>query len=113
MKLIKQPLAIDDIKQIRQKFGDYVKITADIEKKEIVVGSRLHADGEKTLLENGSYQDDVWGGGLDFISNEIDATAVLNLRPRLDNNSLEILDPERRKKFILIVKNIFAKLWQN
>lgn len=113
MKLVRNPLSAQEINDIREKFGDYIKITADIEKNEIVVGCRLHADGEKILLTNGSKQDDIWGGGLDFISKEADATAVLNLRPNLDNNSLEILDQSRRKKFLNLVEEIFIRLWQN
>jgi hypothetical protein len=113
MQLAKKKLSIEQIRQVQKKYGDYIKITADIEKKEIVIGCTLHVDGEKILLENGSRQDDIWGGGLDFISKEIDATAVLNLRASLDNNSLEILDPRRREKFIALVKDIFEYLWQS
>jgi hypothetical protein len=113
MKRVTAPLSVQRIDNIKKKYGDYIKITADIEKNEVVIGCELHADGEKILLNNGSKQDNIWGGGLDFISREVDATAVLNLRPGLDNNSLEILDQQRRTKFLNIVKNIFTLLWQN
>lgn len=111
MDLIKATLDIKAINNLKNKYGNYLKISADIARQILVAGCELHADGEKILLEKGSKQDDIWGGGVNLTSKEIDATAVLNLRPRLNNTSLEILDPDRRKKFIDIVRKIFAVLW--
>lgn len=37
---------------------------------------------------------------------------MLNLRPRLNNDSLEILDPDKRTAFIDIIKYLFKELWQ-
>ena len=86
-------------------------MTVDIEKECLVVGGELHADGERLLLDDGSKQDNIWGGGINLKDKQIDATAVLNLRPRLGNDNLEILDPQRRVKFFSVVKKIFQKLW--
>jgi len=110
MELIQAPLTAKMIKTLKIKHGNYVKVTADIVNQVLVVGTELHADGEKILLENGGKQDDIWGGGINFSSKEIDTTAVLNLRPRLNNSSLEILDPNRRKMFIKLVGKIFINL---
>ena len=41
----------------------------------------------------------------------IDTTAVLNLRPRMKNDGMEILDPARRETFLDIVRKYFVKLW--
>ena len=111
MKFFDYPLTFNDIKKLQNKWGDYLKVTVDIEKKWVVVGGELHADGERILLEKGSNQDDIWGGGVNLKNKQIDTIAVLNLRPRLGNDNLEILDPERRKKFIEIVKEFFKPLW--
>jgi hypothetical protein len=111
MKYQETPLSLEKISKLNQKYGDYIKITADIDKGCLVIGCPLHADGEKILLEKGSKQESVWGGGLSFTSKEIDCSAVLNLRPNQNNPSLEILDPDRREKFINTVKNIFKVLW--
>lgn len=111
MKLINKPLSKTQLAQIRQKYGDYLKLTVDLEKEQLVLGTELHADGEKILLENGSQQDNIWGGGINLGDKIIDTTAVLNLRPKLNNDSMEILDPERREKFIKIVRKIFVSLW--
>ena len=112
MKYVDKPLKKSEIEQIKKEYGDYVKVTADIEKGDLVYGCMLHADGEEILLKNKSRQDDVWGGGIDLRNKITDCTAVLNLRPKLENSSLEILNSDRRNKFIKIVKKIFKTLWE-
>jgi hypothetical protein len=111
MKYIKSPLSLKEISSFNQEYGDYIKITADIDRGDLVVGCPLHVDGEKILLKKGSRQELIWGGGLNFAGKEIDCSAVLNLRASQGNPSMEILDPERREKFINTVKNIFKALW--
>ena len=111
MEFIDKILTKDEIVNLQKVYGDYVKLTIDLEKEWLVVGSALHADGEKVLLERGGKQDNIWGGGIDVESKQVDTTAVLNLRPRLGNDSLEILDTQRREKFIQVVKKYFANLW--
>ena len=111
MKFVDKPLSLKEIKFIGDKYGEYIKVTVDIERKVLVAGCKLHADGEKILIEKNSRQDDIWGGGISLGTKEIDSTAVLNIRPILNNSSLEILDPKRRKKLINTVTRLFAKLW--
>ncbi|MGI5826527.1 MAG: DUF5674 family protein [Patescibacteria group bacterium] len=112
MRYLKNVLSPGEIEDLKREFGSYVKITVDLGLEQLVIGCELHADGEKILLEKGAIQNDIWGGGINFITKEIDTTAVLNLRPSLDNNSLEIIDPDRRNKFLSIAKKIFTNLWQ-
>lgn len=112
MKYFDVPLLKEDIDNIHKTYGEYVKITADLENKRIVVGCELHADGEKILLEKGGDGDNIWGGGIDFIVKDVTTTAMLNLRPRLNNDSMEILDPKRRTSFLELVRSYFNKLWQ-
>lgn len=111
MKFFDCPLTLDEIKRLQTEWGGYLKVTVDIERNWLVAGGELHADGERILLEKGSRQDNIWGGGINLHDKQIDTTAILNLRPRLNNDNLEILDPERRRRFIKIVKEIFKRLW--
>jgi len=106
-----EKLTAEDIRNLKEQFGPYVKVTADIDKGWVVIGGELHADGEKLLLEKGSQQDNIWGGGVDLENKLVDATAVLNLRPKLGNDSMEIIDSSRREAFIGLVKKIFGELW--
>ena len=111
MEFVDKILTKDEIVNLQKVYGDYVKLTIDLKKEWLVAGSALHADGEKVLLERGGKQDDIWGGGINFESKQVDTTAVLNLRPRLKNDSLEILDTQRREKFIQVVRKYFDNLW--
>ena len=110
MLLISSSLSQKDLKSLRKTYGSYLKVTVDIAKQILVAGCELHADGEKILLESGSLQDNIWGGGINLITKEIDATAVLNLRPKFQNTSLEILDPQKRQKLIAVVQKMFSNL---
>lgn len=112
MNFIYKPLSKEEIEDIQKEFGDYVKITLDLENGWMVVGSELHADGEKELLLKGSSSDNIWGGGINLKDKTIDATAVLNLRPRLGNDSMEVLDPIKRQRFFDIIKKYFVILWR-
>lgn len=111
MEFIDRVLTLKDIEIIKQQYSDYLKLTIDLENSWIVAGCELHADAEELLLKKGSRQDNIWGGGINLKDKLIDTSAVLNLRPRLNNDNLEILDQEKREKFINIVKNYFQELW--
>ncbi len=111
MKYVDAKLTLDEILQIRKDFGDYVKVTVDILNNRLIVGCELHADGEAILLEKGGKQDDIWGGGVDFTNNSIKTFAMLNIRPRLDNDSMEILDSKIKAEFNKVVKDLFENLW--
>jgi len=110
VEFIDKKLTNNEILSLRKKYGDYIKLTVDIENAWIVAGGKLHADGEKILLDKGARQDNIWGGGINLNDNQIDTTAVLNLRPGLGNDNLEILDKEIRNKFHSIVKTYFEKI---
>lgn len=112
MDYIDHVLSHEEIFSLHKQLGRYAKITADITRQKLVIGSEYHADGEEILLKKGSSQKNIWGGGINFEKKEIDTIAFLNLRPTSGNLSMDILDPERREKFISIVKKIFGRLWE-
>lgn len=98
-------------KQIRDAEKDldgYIKITIDIVQKAAVIGGRLHVDAEKMLLNSGSRQDDIWGGGYDIQSRQIDFNSIINLRPTAENPSEEIILPAVREKFEELLKYFFG-----
>lgn len=111
MDLIDKKLTKSEVRNLRKKYHDYIKLTVDVKNEWVMVGGELHADGEKILLEKGSKQNNIWGGGINLVDYQIDTTAVLNIRPRSNNDSMEILDPEIRKKFHDIIKKYFKELW--
>lgn len=107
IKIGKMPTE-NEIQQMSEAFGDYIKLTADTSQEILYGGCKLHADAEKILLENeGSKQKNTWGGGVDLKSKKIDCNAIINIRPHDNNPSPEILNPEIRNKFINLVKKYF------
>ena len=56
-----KPATKEEIKSAREEFGIYIKITIDILKGVCTLGGKLHADGEKFLIEKGSKQENIWG----------------------------------------------------
>ncbi len=111
MKYVDTKLSYEDIQQLRKDYGDYIKVTVDILNNRLIAGCELHADGEAILLEKGTKQDYIWGGGIDFTNNSVKTFAMLNIRPRLNNDSMEILDVKIKAEFNMVVKNLFENLW--
>jgi Protein of unknown function (DUF5674) len=91
-------------------YGTLVKANVDIAKKLLVVDMEMHADGESYLLENGSLQNDLWGINLhpdkfgfdDFV--EFDS--MINIRPRQNNPSRDVMDEKIRKQIREIVAGV-------
>lgn len=91
-------------------YGTLVKADVDIAKKLVVVDMDMHADGEAYLLEQGSAQVDLWGinihpdkyGTDDFI--EFDS--MINIRPRQDNPSRDVLSEEVRSRIRELIAEI-------
>lgn len=106
--LIKDKVSAEDIKKASEEHGDYIKIEVDVRNGLMAIGGEWHADGEKVLLENGSQQADVWGGGLVQSSGQIDFNSLINTKPKQGNMSQEILDKEIRDKFSTAVKSKFG-----
>ncbi len=87
------------------ELGDYIKVVVDIEKGILAGGGGMHFDEEQLLLKHGSLQKNLWGGGIDFATNEIDYNSMINIRPP-ENSSRDILSEDLRKKFKKIVEEI-------
>ena len=94
----------DDVKEAKKEYKSYIKITADIEKEIIAIGGEYHADAEEKLLKLGANQENIWGGGLNLETGEIETNAIINIRTKKNNPSAEILDLEVREKFINMAK---------
>lgn len=92
-----------------ETFKHFVKFVADVKRGIIAIGGELHADGEELLMEDGSCQDDLWGANF-YPANDpgerLEFESFINIRPRLDNNSMEVQDAVTREK----IRNLAEKL---
>lgn len=107
--VISKKTTLQEINKICEDFDGYIKLVVDIEKGILTGGGERHFDGEQKLLSLGSKQINLWGGGIDWETKEIDYNSIINLRPRDDNPSRDILSKNIRKKFDKIVKKLLIK----
>ena len=107
--IIRKKASETDLKKLAKHFQGYIKVVVDIERKILAGGSDRHVDDEKMLLADGSRQMDLWGGGLDLETKEIDYNSIINLRTNQGNPSRDILDKKIREEFNTIVRNLLLK----
>ncbi len=103
------PFTPEQIAQVKERFGIYVKTVIDIEKKICCAGMDRHFEGEALLLESGSRQSNIWGGGIDMETKEIDFNSFINIRPQ-DNNLKNEIQSEKTKKTYTELTKYFFKL---
>jgi len=94
--LVEKPISEENLKNAAADFDGYIKVVVDIEKEILTAGGKRHFDGEQLLLQKGSKQGDLWGGGLDLETGEIDYDSMINLRPNQANTSREVLAESTR-----------------
>jgi hypothetical protein len=104
--LISKKAAKEEIKKMSEEYDDYIKVVVDTQKEILAGGGERHFDGEQLLLNAGSKQVNLWGGGVDLASAEIDYNSIINLRPNQDNPSRDILSIEIRSRFDKVVKKL-------
>ena len=104
--IIRKKAEEDILKKVAEDLDGYVKVVVDLQRKILSAGGTLHSDGEKLLLEDGSKQSDLWGSGIDFETGEIDFDSMINIRPRQNNPSREVLDKKIRKQIETIIHNL-------
>lgn len=103
-----EPFTKKDLKKLQASFDTYIKTVIDIEKKVCSAGCDRHFEGEKILLEGGSKQSSLWGGGLDIETKEIDYNSFINIRPNDNNMSNEIQSAKIREEFNAFMRYFFG-----
>lgn len=108
----KDPYTKEEIKKLREEFDTYIKTVIDIKKKICSAGANRHFESEKILLNQGSHQSDLWGGGIDTETKVIDYNSFINIRPSDNNASNEVLDSEIRKTFDELTKYFLKAVYE-
>ena len=107
MPLIIREKANEEIlKKVADDLDGYVKVVVDVKRKILAAGGKLHVDGEKLLLQDGSKQADLWGAAIDFETDEVDFDSMINLRPGQGNSSREVLDKDVREQIEIIIRGL-------
>ena len=75
----------------------------------MAVGGELHADEEAVLLEQGSKQENLWGINL-YVEKPkeewLQFDSMINIRPRQNNRSKGVENPEIQKEIIEVVNSL-------
>lgn len=110
MEIITKRISLSKLKTENMTiFTSMLKADVDVAMRIIAVDAELHADLESLLLEDGSYQENIWGINLYPSKTKeefIEYTALINIRPSQQNFSMEIEDMEVRQK----IKDIIEEL---
>lgn len=108
----RKPFTKEEIKKLQEQFDTYIKTVIDVKKKICSAGADRHFESEKILLDQGSIQSDLWGGGIDLETKVVDCNAFINIRPTDNNQSNEILDANLRKQFEELSKYFFKIIYE-
>ena len=65
---------------------------------------------KKILLDQGSKQSDIWGGGIDLETKVIDFNSFINIRPNDSNESNEIQNVKIREKYKKLTEYFFDEI---
>jgi len=87
---------------------DYIKVAVDIERGLLAGGGVMHAECERVLLDEGSLQEDVWGG--DWLPQErlVRYASMINIRPLQGNRSTMVLDARIRASMEQIIMRMLG-----
>jgi uncharacterized protein DUF5674 len=96
------------MKEMLEMLETYVKLAVDIERGLLAGGGAMHADCEAILLEDGSHQEFIWGADWNPSSQQVTFESLINIRPRQDNRSMEILDPSIREQVAKITIKVLG-----
>lgn len=106
--LIETEVNQETLKKAAEDLDGYIKVVVDIEKGILTAGGKMHVEGEQLLLKKGSSQNNLWGGGWDMETAEIDFDSMINIRPNQGNTSREVLSTEIRNKMEQIIKRLLV-----
>ncbi|MBI2443202.1 MAG: hypothetical protein HYV40_04840 [Candidatus Levybacteria bacterium] len=104
--IIRKKATQEEMEEMAEDLDGYIKVVVDIEQGILAGGGKRHFDAEQVLLGDGSHQEDLWGGGYDRESGQMDYNSMINVRPRQGNMSRDIMSTEIRKIFDRILKDL-------
>lgn len=107
-----EPYTKEEIENLEEVFDTYIKTVIDVEKKICSAGADRHFESEKILLDQESKQSNVWGGGIDIDTKDIDFNSFINIRPTDNNAGNEILDPEIRIRYDELTRFFFKEIYE-
>lgn len=107
IKMIRSKISGAEVRGFLGKpYTEMIKFVADLNQGILAMGGEFHADGEAVLLAEGSQQSDLWGGNYYPALKKIEYTSLINIRPSMENLSMELQEESRRKKMEQVVREL-------
>lgn len=103
--IIKSKANEETLKKASEDLDGYIKWVVDVQQEILTAGGLRHFEGEQLLISQGSKQQNLWGGGLELETDEIDFDSMINIRQPI-NPSRTVLSKELRKKLQEIVRKL-------
>ncbi len=94
------------IDEMLEALSTYIKLAVDVQRGILAGGGVMHADCEAALLDDGSQQEDIWGADWNPSAKQVTFESLINIRPRQNNRSLELLDPALRERVSQITRHL-------
>src|SRR5438477_8509069 len=112
IEIIDKPIHNDDLlKFLGQPFEEMIKFVVDVDREIIGLGGEFHADAEAKMLDQGSEQENLWGGNL-YINKKgerrIEFSAMINIRPSAGNRSMLVEDDKIQKAMQKVVEKLLS-----
>ena len=106
--LLRSRATKQQLDEMLRELGTYIKLAVDIGRGVLAGGGVLHADCEAVLIENGSKQEDIWGADWIPSTQQIRYEALINIRPRYNNPSMEITDQSICDRVAEVVQHLLG-----
>jgi hypothetical protein len=106
--IIRERATKQQLQEMMDMLETYIKLAVDVERGILAGGGAMHADCEAVLLEDGSQQEFIWGADWSPGTEEVTFESLINIRPRQNNRSLELQDPDLRAQVEQIARNLLG-----
>ncbi|MBM4036430.1 MAG: hypothetical protein FJ291_32240 [Planctomycetes bacterium] len=103
---IRQPATEQQVHEMLEAFGDYIKLAVDVERGVLAGGGGLHADCEQALLDDGSRGASIWGADWRPETREVLFGSFINIRPSHGNRSMLIESRALRERVEAVVRRL-------
>ncbi len=108
--IIREKAAKQQIQEMMEMLQTYIKLAVDVERGILAGGGAMRADCEAVLLEDGSQQEFIWGADWNPGTQEVTFESLINIRPRQNNRSLELQDPNLRAQVEQITRKLLGSV---
>ncbi len=112
-KIIKSPISKEEFQSLLLKEKDnfgMLKATVDIKKEIIAINCELHCDCAEQLYKIDSDWRDVWGINIYLSDKTIEYNSFINIRPQMNNSSMEIQDSDIKEKIDKIINKLIFNI---